>query len=266
MSHGESFRGIIENAVPNHGAPPRWRRTASSFLASRLVDTLWAWAAGTTTSAQEPAPRLTLRGGRAQLTGCVGGETYRADLVLVGESVADSDVVERDAAEERPLLNSLVGIAALHLFDPGFRAPRHHQLYHPAVVSATVRRLRPPRGSPDRLGPGNPGRRRHPWATSWTCRRFRSNPLPRRRIGAGHQPPLLVQVDELPGELRIAVEADSYLFHGGEQAFARDIRRYNALVAQDWAVLRVSFRDFMTGPEAVRDQVQSVVWARLSRR
>ena len=76
MSHGESFLGIIENAVPNHGAPPRWRRTASSVLASRLVDTLWAWAAGTTTSAQEPAPRLTLRGGRAQLTGCIGGETF----------------------------------------------------------------------------------------------------------------------------------------------------------------------------------------------
>lgn len=181
MSHGASFRGIIENAVPNHGAPPRWRRTASSFLASRLVDTLWAWAAGMTTSAQEPAPRLTLRGGRAQLTGCIGGETFRVDLVLVGESLADSDVVvpaagasvelrpyrrhadltvlqptvltlasvgdwaalERDAAEERPLPNCLVGIAALHLFDPGFRAPncpRHRQLYRPAVVSATVRR------------------------------------------------------------------------------------------------------------------------------
>lgn len=74
------------------------------------------------------------------------------------------------------------------------------------------------------------------------------------------------RVDLGDGELRIAVEADSYLFHGGEQAFARDIRRYNALVAQDWAVLRVSFRDLMTRPEVVRDQVQSVVWARLSRR
>ena len=51
--------------------------------------------------------------------------------------------LERDAAEERPLPNCLVGIAALHLFDPGFRAPncpRHRQLYRPAVVSATVRR------------------------------------------------------------------------------------------------------------------------------
>ena len=53
------------------------------------------------------------------------------------------DYMERDAAEERPLPNCLVGIAALHLFDPGFRAPncpRHRQLYRPAVVSATVRR------------------------------------------------------------------------------------------------------------------------------
>lgn len=113
--------------------------------------------------------------------GASGARRFRADLVLVGESLADSDVVvpaagasvelrpyrrhadltvlqptvltlasvgdwaalERDAAEERPLPNCLVGIAALHLFDPGFRAPncpRHRQLYRPAVVSATVRR------------------------------------------------------------------------------------------------------------------------------
>ena len=70
------------------------------------------------------------------------------------------------------------------------------------------------------------------------------------------------RVDLGDPDLRIAVEADSYLFHGSRDGFTRDLRRYNALAALDWAVVRVGFEDLMMRPDAIRRQVQEVVWAR----
>jgi len=67
-------------------------------------------------------------------------------------------------------------------------------------------------------------------------------------------------------ELRVALEADSYTFHGSTDGFVRDIRRYNVLATLDWAVIRVGFGDLMKHPGAIKEQVQAVVWGRRSSR
>ena len=76
----------------------------------------------------------------------------------------------------------------------------------------------------------------------------------------------LVRVDLGEPSLRIAVEADSYTFHGTPDGFAGDMRRYNALAALGWAIIRVGFNDLMMTPEVIGAQVQAVVWERLGSR
>ena len=56
-----------------------------------------------------------------------------------------------------------------------------------------------------------------------------------------------------------SVEADSFEWHGGRGALARDARRYNLLVADGWIVLRFSWEDVMFDPDYVRDVLVAVV-------
>ncbi|WP_134768438.1 hypothetical protein [Nocardioides sp. 1609] len=56
-------------------------------------------------------------------------------------------------------------------------------------------------------------------------------------------------VDE---ELRIAIECDSFEWHGGRAALAKDARRYNLLVVDGWLVLRLAWEDAMFDPAYVR--------------
>ena len=62
--------------------------------------------------------------------------------------------------------------------------------------------------------------------------------------------------------LGIAVEADSFEWHGGRGALARDARRYNLLVADGWLVLRFAWEHVMHDPEHVRTVLEAVVHQR----
>ncbi|CAN5163276.1 hypothetical protein BH09ACT12_BH09ACT12_20530 [soil metagenome] len=63
-------------------------------------------------------------------------------------------------------------------------------------------------------------------------------------------------VDE---DLGIILEADSFAWHGGRAALAKDARRYNLLVIGGWIVLRFSWEDVMFHREYVRDVLVAVV-------
>lgn len=58
--------------------------------------------------------------------------------------------------------------------------------------------------------------------------------------------------DLVDTRLRIVLEADSFEWHGQRAALRRDARRYNALVADGWLVLRFSWEDVMHDPAGVR--------------
>ena len=61
----------------------------------------------------------------------------------------------------------------------------------------------------------------------------------------------LIRVDLGDREARIAIEADSFEFHGSREALERDCERYDALTAAGWIVLRFAYRQVMHRPEWV---------------
>ncbi|MGZ4490791.1 MAG: endonuclease domain-containing protein [Nocardioidaceae bacterium] len=65
--------------------------------------------------------------------------------------------------------------------------------------------------------------------------------------------PVSLTPDLVDRERRIALEADSFSWHGSRGALRRDCRRYNALVLLGWWVLRFTWEDVMHDPEYVRD-------------
>ncbi len=74
-----------------------------------------------------------------------------------------------------------------------------------------------------------------------------------------HDPGWLGRPDLVDERLRIVLEADSFTWHGDRRALRRDARRYNALVAAGWLVLRFSWEDVMFEPELVAETLRAVV-------
>lgn len=62
----------------------------------------------------------------------------------------------------------------------------------------------------------------------------------------------LVHPDVVDTKRRLVLEADSWEFHTGKEAHARDCRRYTLLVVHDWTVLRFTWRQVMHDPDFVR--------------
>lgn len=68
-------------------------------------------------------------------------------------------------------------------------------------------------------------------------------------------------------ERRIVIECDSHQYHSDPIAFARDMERYNALVAEGFTVLRFAWRHAMFEPDYIRAAVIGALGAkRLSTR
>ena len=68
-----------------------------------------------------------------------------------------------------------------------------------------------------------------------------------------------VRPDLVDTRLKIAMEADSFEWHGDRAALKRDARRYNLLVIDGWLVLRFSYEDVMFDPGYVLDVLNMVV-------
>jgi len=73
--------------------------------------------------------------------------------------------------------------------------------------------------------------------------------------------PVPVRPDLSDERLRLAIEADSFQWHGGRSALKRDCRRYNLLVTNRWWVLRYSWEDVMLDPEYVAESLAAMVTA-----
>lgn len=72
-------------------------------------------------------------------------------------------------------------------------------------------------------------------------------------------PGLPYRVDLVDERLRIAVECDSFEWHGRRSALERDARRYNAMVLDGWIVLRLCHHDVMHDPGVVRASLEAAV-------
>lgn len=74
------------------------------------------------------------------------------------------------------------------------------------------------------------------------------------------------RVDLADEELRIVLEADSVEFHSEPEQLERDCIRYTRLVADDWLVLRFTWKQVMNDPEWVRDVIIRTVAVRRAQR
>lgn len=66
-------------------------------------------------------------------------------------------------------------------------------------------------------------------------------------------------VDLADKELRLALEADSYTWHGNRAGFERDCRRYTCLTVDGWMVLRFTWSMIMSSPDWVRAVIEAAV-------
>ena len=71
--------------------------------------------------------------------------------------------------------------------------------------------------------------------------------------------PFSIRPDLSDEALRIALEADSFTWHGSRDALKRDCRRYNLLVLAGWRVLRFTWEDVMLTPDQVRATLEAAV-------
>lgn len=70
-----------------------------------------------------------------------------------------------------------------------------------------------------------------------------------------------VRPDLSDDRLRLAIEADSFEWHGNRRALMRDCRRYNLLGIHGWWVLRYSWEDVMLDPGYVAASLAEMVTA-----
>ena len=71
------------------------------------------------------------------------------------------------------------------------------------------------------------------------------------RLSDGHA----VEIDIAFPDRRIAIELDGFAFHSGADAFRRDLRRANRLMADGWTVRRFTWDDVVGDPEGFVDTV-----------
>ena len=84
---------------------------------------------------------------------------------------------------------------------------------------------------------------------------------PRPQV-AIYDPHFLGRPDLVDERLGIALEADSFEWHGSRSALRRDARRYDALVVRGWLVLRFAWEDVMFDQAWVRSVLETAVVGR----
>lgn len=67
------------------------------------------------------------------------------------------------------------------------------------------------------------------------------------------------RADLVDVRLRVAIECDSFEWHGKKSALESDARRYNLMVRDGWIVIRLVHNDVMNRPDEVRELLVAVV-------
>jgi very-short-patch-repair endonuclease len=66
------------------------------------------------------------------------------------------------------------------------------------------------------------------------------------------QKPFRVRPDLIDERLRLAIEAESFAWHGDSDALHRDCQRYTLLAIHGWRLIRFTWKDVMRQPDYVR--------------
>lgn len=182
----------------------------------------------------------------------------RAAVTLHRATLHVDDVVDGRTSQERTLVDCLRTLdlpEALAVADSALR-----EGVPPARLAALARDVRGP-GSPRvrRVAALADGRAANPFEST-----LRAACLDVPGLAVTPQVPIvegrwLGRPDLVDQRLRLALEADSFAWHGNRAALRRDAHRYNALVAAGWLVLRFSWEDVMFESSRVRRLLGDVV-------
>jgi hypothetical protein len=225
----------------------------SGVLSHRSAALAHGWAVRTVPD----RPDVTLpRNRRIAAARVAGLSVHRADL-------GPDDARDRCTSPGRTLvdcLRSLPFVEALAVADSALRsgvAPQH--------LAALARDARGPGAvAVRRVADLADGRAANPFESTLRAICLEVEGLevtPQVTVRAPHR---LGTPDLVDVRLELALEADSFEWHGDRAALHRDANHYNAFVAAGWLVLRFSWEEVMFHPERVRAVLEAVV-ARRSR-
>jgi len=83
-------------------------------------------------------------------------------------------------------------------------------------------------------------------------------PIPQFEV-RGTDGRLVARVDAAYPDIRLALEYDSYLFHGSRAKYTTDLGRRNRLTALGWRVVHISGTDLRSGPAQLVADVRSLL-------
>lgn len=220
----------------------------SGVLSCRSAALAQGWAVRTVPQ----KPDVTLPRNRRIAPARVAGLTvHRADL-------GPDDVLDGCTSPDRTLLDCLRGLPfeeALAVADSALRAG-----VRPEHLAALARDARGPGSAAvRRVAAVADGRAANPFESSLRAICLDVEGLevvPQVTVRAPHW---LGTPDLCDTRLEIALEADSFEWHGDRAALHRDANRYNAFVAAGWLVLRFSWEEVMFHPDRVRAVLEAVV-------
>ena len=182
----------------------------------------------------------------------------RCGVTLHWADLADDDIEGHRTSADRTLvdcLRTLPFAEALAVADSALREGM--SLAH---LRAVARDLRGPGAARVRhIANLADGRAANPFETSLRAICFEVEGLDVVPQVPIYDPGWLGRPDLVDVRLRIVLEADSFEWHGKRDDLKRDARRYNALIAAGWLVLRFTWEDVMFEPELVAETLRAVV-------
>ncbi len=235
-------------ALPAADEARRAAHRVSGVVSHRSAALLHGWAV----SRQPDQPEVTVPRNRKV------SDAQRAGAHLHVADLHRSEVADACTTPERTLadcLRSLPFAEALAIADSALR-----EGFGATALAVLARDLRGPGSAQARRVAGE--------ATSLAANPFESvlraiclgvAGLSVRAQVSVRDPGWLGRPDLVDERLRVALEADSFEWHGDRAALHRDTRRYNAFVAAGWLVLRFSWEDVMLHPERVAAVLKAVV-------
>lgn len=226
----------------------------SGVLCHRSAALAWGWAVRTVPERPDVALPRNRRVAPSRVAGL---RVHRVDL-------HPDDVVDGRTSRDRTLLDCLRHLPfpeALAVADSALRAGTT-----PSRLAALARDARGPGSAVVRqVATLADGRAANPFESSLRAVCLDVPGLVVTPQVDVHAPHWLGRPDLVDERLELALEADSFAWHGGREALHRDANRYNAFVAAGWAVLRFSWEEVLLHPDRVRSTLEAVV-ARRSQR
>lgn len=90
-----------------------------------------------------------------------------------------------------------------------------------------------------------------------------SLPVPERQYEIQEGGKTIARVDFAYPWAKVAIEADSYMFHSGRDAWESDLDRRSALTAMGWLVIHVTHRQMRSGMDVVVKRISDAITPRL---